>query len=88
MSFVHACNGTDVDTQIIAGLTKDNQFELYPFGMSMTRCITQGHHPKPKESIVGQHCGDPRFDHTNEWQVYEPIQAYRQRQSLGSLGTM
>ena len=69
------CNETNVDTQIMAGLTKYDQFELYPFGMSMAWCITQGHHPKPKEPIVGQHCGNSRLDHTSEWQVYEPIQA-------------
>lgn len=72
---LRACNDTNVDTQIIAGLTKNDPFELYPFGKSVKWCFSNGHHPKPKEPIFGQRCGNTRTDHTNFWQVYEPIQA-------------
>jgi len=69
------CDDSNYNTQIITGWQVTGHFELYPFGESTGKCITQGHHPKPKEVIVAQPCGNPRWDHTNYWTVYEPTYA-------------
>lgn len=52
-------------SQILTGIQGTGHFEIYPFGATLTHCITQGHHPKPKELIVAQPCANPRWDHTN-----------------------
>ncbi|CAB9516853.1 expressed unknown protein [Seminavis robusta] len=69
------CNEYYVDQKLV-GFDTTNRFELRPARLSHSEdCLTQDHHPKPREELISMSCYIARRHRTSYWEVYEPSEA-------------
>ena len=60
----------EINDQTFVGLNfKDDKFELHPKGDD-SWCMTQAHHPKPRERVFLQQCRRSRQHDTSLWEIY------------------
>jgi hypothetical protein len=64
------CDDDNNDKQVFLGFDPDDHFELKPYS-DESYCLTQDHHPKRNEELLGMDCSIPRGDHTNFFHVID-----------------
>ncbi len=63
-------DANEINDQTFIGLNfKDDKFELHPKGDD-SWCMTQAHHPKPRERVFLQQCRRSRQHDTSLWEIY------------------